>query len=633
MKKALKKALFILAAAAALLCMLVPTAFAADGDIFSAEIIPYKSEYQKGEKIEFKVNLQNDTSAEIHSVFIEAVPRDGGLYTDGIHNSDVGTFAAGGFKSFSFSIQEQKRILEIGAAIAGVSAVLFSVYAFFIRRYYPIAAIYMIASMIFTSAFASFPANLDRLNFIRETQELGSASVIYDGHECEVAFRISYEKPKANNAAKLTMLGNAGESSFVETNITFTKKASTGIVFAADEEAQSGYFFGIDISRGKAFLMQKTDGKYASLATKTVTVSDGQSCKMRVEYNSSCVKAYLYSNPNAAEPYPLFDLEISPFGTAYGVKSYKNGYSDINSGEVDLSYDGKTYINPVAANMPDPYVLSYNGVYYIYSTNHPDDGFEVFTSTDLVNWESAGMCAKKGDIIGDSGFWAPEVYERNGKFYMLYTAQEFLAMAVSDSPTGPFTKTSDEFIISDYRAIDGNILFDDDGSIYLYFSKVTDNDGQQLWGCRMGDDLLTIDESTLTHLTSPEGWEGATNEGPFVIKHNGTYYLTYSGDGYGGGTYSVGYATSDSPLGKYTKYEGNPILSMTRKTIGTGHHCFVTSPDGSEMFIVYHCHYSKTQVHPRKLCIDRVKFVPSADGADIISVYGPTETPQPMPSK
>lgn len=80
------------------------------------------------------------------------------------------------------------------------------------------------------------------------------------------------------------------------------------------------------------------------------------------------------------------------------------------------------------------------------------------------------MCAKKGDIIGDSGFWAPEVYERNGKFYMLYTAQEFLAMAVSDSPTGPFTKTSDEFIISDYRAIDGNILFDDDGSIYLYFS-------------------------------------------------------------------------------------------------------------------------------------------------------------------
>ncbi len=633
MKKAFKKVLIVLAVTAALVCMLVPTAFAAGGDIFTAEITPYKSEYQQGEKMSFKVKLQNDTDNYIHSVLVEAVPKDGGLYTDGMHNRDIETITAGGYQSFDLSIQERIKVVEVGATIAGVSTLLFSIYAFFIRRYYSVAAIYVIASMIFTSAFASFPTNLSRLNFARETQDLGSVCVTYDGHECEIDFKVSYEKPKAQNGSELKMLGNASESSFVEANVTFTKKDSTGIVFAADEATQNGYLFGIDISNGKAFLMKKSNGKYVSLGTKAVTVSDGQSCKMRVEYNSSRVKAYFYSNPKDNEPYPLFDLEISSFGTAYGVKSYKNGYSDVKVGEVDLSYNGETYENPVTANMPDPYVLTYNGVYYIYSTNHPNDGFEVFTSTDLVNWKSAGMCAKKGDIIGDSDFWAPEVYERNGKFYMLYTAEEFLAMAVSDSPTGPFTKTSDEFIISDCRAIDGNILFDDDGSIYLYFSKITDNDGQQLWGCRMSDDLLTIDKSTLTRLTSPEGWEGNVNEGPFVIKHNGTYYLTYSGDGYTGSTYSVGYATSDSPLGTFTKYEGNPVLSMTREIVGTGHHCFAMSPDGSEMFIIYHCHYSKNQVHSRKLCIDRVKFVPSSDGADIISVYGPTETPQPMPSK
>ena len=32
-------------------------------------------------------------------------------------------------------------------------------------------------------------------------------------------------------------------------------------------------------------------------------------------------------------------------------------------------------------------------------------------------------------------------------------------------------------------------------------------------------------------------------------------------------------------------------------------------------------------------CIDRIKFVPNPDGgADLLSVYGPTVTPQPLPS-
>ena len=32
-------------------------------------------------------------------------------------------------------------------------------------------------------------------------------------------------------------------------------------------------------------------------------------------------------------------------------------------------------------------------------------------------------------------------------------------------------------------------------------------------------------------------------------------------------------------------------------------------------------------------CIDRIKFVPNPDGgADLLSVHGPTVTPQPLPS-
>lgn len=633
MKNNLKKALLALTAAAFLVCALATTAFAADAKDFSADIMSHESEYQKGEEIKFTVSLQNNTLDNFHSVLLEAVPSGDGLYTGGIHNVDIETFVSGDCQDLYVSVQEENQVLEIGATLAGISALLFSLYAFFIRKYYPVAAIYVTLSLILSSAFSALPSSLERLNPIRVRQELGTVSVIYDGQECEIGFEVSYEKPKARDNGEVTMLGKAEAGSFAESEITFGKGNLSGIAFAADDNNRNGYFFGVDVSEHQAFLMLYSSGTYKRLATKYIKISDGQTCKMRVEYSADRVKAYLFGNAADSDPYPLFDITIAPFGAAYGIKAKENGYSEVKTGKIDFASSDAAYTNPVFVNTPDPFVLSYGGVYYLYGTNRPTSGFEVFTSTDLVNWNSAGICAEKGKILGDDRFWAPEVYEMDGKFYLLYTADEHLAVAVADSPTGPFEKTSDDYIITDYRAIDGNILFDDDGNKYLYFSKLTDSDGQQLWGCRMSRDLTSIDKSTLTHLTSPEGWEGNTNEGPFMIKHNGTYYLTYTGSGYEEVTYSVTYATSGSPLGKFKKYEYGPILSSANKIRGTGHHCFTMSPDGSEMFIVYHCHYSETQVHPRKLCIDRVKFVPNADGADIISVYGPTETPQPMPSK
>ena len=50
-----------------------------------------------------------------------------------------------------------------------------------------------------------------------------------------------------------------------------------------------------------------------------------------------------------------------------------------------------------------------------------------------------------------------------------------------------------------------------------------------------------------------------------MLKHNGTYYLMYSGSGANGPEYAIGYATSESPLGPFTKFAGNPIAS--RETV------------------------------------------------------------------
>ena len=71
-------------------------------------------------------------------------------------------------------------------------------------------------------------------------------------------------------------------------------------------------------------------------------------------------------------------------------------------------------------------------------------------SSDLVHWTDKGLCLKKGDVHGtptnSAGFWAPEVYYLDGRFYMFYTVEENIGVAVADSPLGPFKKYSDGFL-------------------------------------------------------------------------------------------------------------------------------------------------------------------------------------------
>ena len=127
------------------------------------------------------------------------------------------------------------------------------------------------------------------------------------------------------------------------------------------------------------------------------------------------------------------------------------------------------------------------------------------------------------------------------------------------------------------------------------------------------------------------------NEGPSVVKHNGVYYLMYSANCHCHRHYSVGYSTAVRPLGPYVKYSGNPILSarfhsgqgFPYLSSGTGHHSVIASPDGSELFIVYHSHADPLAGSGgRQLNIDRLGF--REDGS--MYVNGPSVTLQPSPS-
>ena len=307
---------------------------------------------------------------------------------------------------------------------------------------------------------------------------------------------------------------------------------------------------------------------------------------------------------------------------------------------------GYTYHNKITGGAADPFILEHNGAFYLYSTGGSQ--FTVRKSTDLVNWEKLGTILALSDTTWavKSG-WAPEMYEYNGKFYLIFSAQgkndiHSIDIAVCDTPYGTFTPLYDQpFFSPDYSVIDASLFFDDDGRIYMYYSKDCSTnyvDGMrtsQTWGVELKPDFSgTIGEHVL--ISTPEQpWElksGSVrwNEGPVVFKENGIYYLLFSANYYQSEHYSVGYATSDSPLKMFKKSENACILSGNGTTVtGPGHCNILRSPDGTEMYVVYHVHTVPPNTdNGRSLAIDRLLF--KEDGS--LEIDGPSEIHRPTPS-
>ena len=310
-----------------------------------------------------------------------------------------------------------------------------------------------------------------------------------------------------------------------------------------------------------------------------------------------------------------------------------------------------TYQNPMPIkNIGDPFVLrALDGTYYCYATSAPD-GFKAWSSDDLVHWMDIGYVYKRDeDSWGASDFWAPEVVLYYGKYFMHYSARWGknqslrIGVAVADSPSGPFSDVFNHPMFDfGYAAIDGHVLIDDDGHKYFYYSRdCSENivDGRHeshLYVAELNVDLVSLTGEPLL-ITKPEqewelrsGPEWLWNEGPFVLKHKGKYYLMYSANFYASRDYSVGYAVAESPVGPFIKATHNPVLFSTDSEIsGPGHNSVATSPDGSELFIIYHVHTDPQKPSAdRQVCIDRMGF--REDGS--LYVNGPTHTPQDIPS-
>ncbi len=321
-------------------------------------------------------------------------------------------------------------------------------------------------------------------------------------------------------------------------------------------------------------------------------------------------------------PFIIFSILLFSFSTCHAKNNFVSNYS-----------------NPLDVLVADPFVYHENDTYYLYGTS-AHEGFKVYTSKDLVNWQYKNFALKTSKATWpDSAFWAPEVYKKKSDYFMFYCARGLnkdasgytmrLCVAKSSSPLGPFKDIKSPAFCVTNAVIDPHVFVNDNGEAYLFYTlDCSENTKSEIWVGKLKSNWLEFDGDPVKCFGPDQIWEGDTwNEAPFVLKNGKYYYAMYSANYFASPDYSIGYAIATNIFGPWKKYKNNPILKLTNKVWGPGHHCVTKSPDGKELFIVYH-----SQQRPgsgaRQVSIDRLIF----DKNNKLKVIGPTVTPQKFPS-
>jgi beta-xylosidase len=329
----------------------------------------------------------------------------------------------------------------------------------------------------------------------------------------------------------------------------------------------------------------------------------------------------------------------------------------------------RTYTNPVYDGyFADPFVWRHEDSYYAVGTGAWEAAgviepgreagqagvFPLLRSEDFVNWQQLGFALQRPDPRLGHSFWAPEVAEDQGRFYLYYSVghedkNHQLRVAVCDRPEGPYQDLGTPLIepAAVSFAIDPHPFRDEDGRWYLFYARdfldtgANFRAGTALAARRLDGMTRLADEETVI-LRAGFDWQRFqchrpmygrvfdwhTLEGPCVRRHGGRYYCFYSGGRWENESYGVDYAEADRVLGPYCQpaHLERPRLlrSVPGRFLGPGHNSIVTGPDWVTEYLAYHAWDVKLTA--RRLCLDRLLWTPDGPRCD-----GPTWEAQLVP--
>ena len=287
----------------------------------------------------------------------------------------------------------------------------------------------------------------------------------------------------------------------------------------------------------------------------------------------------------------------------------------------------------------DPVMAREDGVYHIFATGM---GIQRMTSKDRKNWQVKAMPVMtvipkwtRDSVPGfDKHVWAPDIIRWHNKWWLAYSCSTFgkngsaiglLSAAKLDSPIG-----NDEGCIAasredrdNWNAIVPNFVIDDNDTPWMVWGSFWD--GIQIvrldttMHVAKGEKPRTLARryapGTTTAEPNPTSAHAGTNaiEAPFVMKHQGYYYLFVSWDYCCRGSksnYRVAVGRSKNVDGPYLDKRSNDMLNGggtvllegDKKQYEATGHCAAYSIDGKDIFI---CHGYSTEMKGAPVLIQR----------------------------
>lgn len=306
------------------------------------------------------------------------------------------------------------------------------------------------------------------------------------------------------------------------------------------------------------------------------------------------------------------------------------------------------FSNPViASDCPDPGVLGVDepGGRVFYSTC-TGGSFPIRASRTLVTWTDTGasLLPAGKPAWAANGFrnWAAEVHRVGDAFVGYYTSvngADVLSIGAtrSTSPAGTYTDGGGPLVQDPQGVLDPNFFEDADGSRWLLYKVDGNATGKPtpIYVRRLADDGMSFASGSAPKeilRNEPSTWEGGVVEAPWLVRHEGTYYLFYSGNVYDH-RYRTGVARSANLMGPYEKH-GAPILTNNATWVGPGHGSVVQA--GALDYFVFHAWKNAgngTAVvgDGRQVLVDRITW--GTDGWPSIADGSPTAGPQPWPGE
>lgn len=279
------------------------------------------------------------------------------------------------------------------------------------------------------------------------------------------------------------------------------------------------------------------------------------------------------------------------------------------------SADEGRFVNPIGPGA-DPWVVrdgEGDAVRYLWCRSGGDRGIVVSVSPRLTSFgEEHVVWRAPAEGPASRQVWAPELHRIDGGWAIYFAASDgrneahraWVLLSEGDDPLGPYAlhgplETGD-VAGEPVWAIDMTVL-EHGGQRYALWSgwDQPGSDRQFLYAARMASPAELVPPRVRIAANDDHPWEftegpgegRGLNEAPQVLQAAGRTFVMFSCGASWLPTYKLGRLelTGDDPLdpAAWTEHD-RPVFRSTGSTFGVGHSCFVASPDGRELWHVFH---------------------------------------------